>query len=156
MSTTAVFPGSFDPLTLGHVNIIERALPLFDKLIIAIGENSAKASFFTTEQRVNWLQEMYGHDRRVTVEVYSGLTIDLCKRIHAGYILRGLRSAADYEYEYVIAQINKQLAPGIESVFLLTAPEFAHISSSIVKEIIRHKGDISSMVPIVVNRDTKR
>lgn len=156
MSNIAVFPGSFDPLTLGHVNIIERALPMFDRLIIAIGQNSAKKEYFTIEQRVQWLQEIYGADPRISIEVYSGLTIDLCKRQQAGYILRGLRSAADYEYEYVIAQTNKQLAPGIETIFILTAPEFGHISSSIVKEVLRHHGDISSMVPMVVHRDANK
>ncbi len=156
MSNIAVFPGSFDPVTLGHVNIIERAMPMFDRLIIAIGQNSSKKEYFTIEQRVQWLQEIYGADPRITIEVYSGLTINLCKRNHAGYILRGLRSAADYEYEYVIAQTNKQLAPGIETIFMLTAPEFGHISSSIVKEVLRHNGDISTMVPMVVHRDARK
>lgn len=152
MSKIAVFPGSFDPITLGHVNIIERAMPLFDKIIIAIGVNSQKSGYFTLEQRMNWLQEIYGSTGNVVIESYEGLTVDFCKRQESKYILRGLRGVSDYEYERVIAQTNKTMYPEIETVFILSAPEFSHISSTIVREVLRHKGDISKLVPMVVNR----
>lgn len=152
MSKIAVFPGSFDPITLGHVNIIERAMPLFDKIIIAIGVNSQKSGYFTLEQRMNWLQEIYGSIGNVVIESYEGLTVDFCKRQESKYILRGLRGVSDYEYERVIAQTNKTMYPEVETVFILSAPEFSHISSTIVREVLRHKGDISKLVPMVVNR----
>ncbi len=152
MTRIAVFPGSFDPITLGHVNIIERALPLFDKIIIAIGKNSQKQGYFTLEQRINWLQELYLNENKVEIDSYEGLTIDYCKLKNAQYILRGLRSAADYEYEKVIAQTNKTLNTEIETIFILSNPELGHISSTIVKEVLRNKGDISKMVPISVSR----
>lgn len=152
MSKIAIFPGSFDPITLGHVNIIERAMPLFDKIIIAIGVNSQKSGYFTLEQRMNWLQEIYGSTGNVVIESYEGLTVDFCKRKESKYILRGLRGVSDYEYERVIAQTNKTMYPEIETVFILSAPEFSHISSTIVREVLRHKGDISKLVPMVVNR----
>lgn len=152
MSKIAIFPGSFDPITLGHVNIIERAMPLFDKIIIAIGVNSQKSGYFTLEKRMNWLQEIYGSTGNVVIESYEGLTVDFCKRKESKYILRGLRGVSDYEYERVIAQTNKTMYPEIETVFILSAPEFSHISSTIVREVLRHKGDISKLVPMVVNR----
>lgn len=152
MSKIAVFPGSFDPITLGHVNIIERAMPLFDKIIIAIGVNSQKSGYFTLEKRMNWLQEIYGSTGNVVIESYEGLTVDFCKRQESKYILRGLRGVSDYEYERVIAQTNKTMYPEVETVFILSAPEFSHISSTIVREVLRHKGDISKLVPMVVNR----
>ena len=153
MKRIAVFPGSFDPITLGHINIIERALPLFDKIIIAIGKNSQKQGYFSLEKRISWLQELYFNENKVEIDSYEGLTIDFCKLTNAQYILRGLRSAADYEYENVIAQTNKTLNTEVETIFILTKPEFGHISSTIVKEVLRNKGDISKMVPISVSRD---
>lgn len=152
MSKIAVFPGSFDPITLGHVSIIERALPLFDQIILAIGQNSAKQGYFTLEQRINWLQEIYLQEKKISVHAYSGLTVSFCRSNKAHYILRGLRSEADFTYESVIAQTNRQLAPEIETVFILTDPRYAHISSTIVKEVLRHGGDVSGMVPEVVIR----
>ncbi len=152
MSKIAVFPGSFDPITLGHIDILERALPLFDKIIIAIGSNSQKTSYFTLEQRINWLQEIYSNEQKIEIHSYSGLTVDFCKKNKANYILRGLRSAADYDYERVIAQTNKTMNNAIETIFLLSAPEFAHVSSTIVKEVLRNNGNIDKMVPIIVTR----
>lgn len=152
MARIAVFPGSFDPVTLGHIDIIERALPLFDKIIIAIGVNAQKQGYFSLEQRINWLQELYGNQPKVEIDNYEGLTVDFCKSKNSNFILRGLRSAADYEYEKVIAQTNKSLNPGIETIFLLSKPEFGHISSTIVKEVLRNKGDIRKMVPLIVSR----
>lgn len=153
MSRIAVFPGSFDPVTLGHIEIIERALPMFDKIIIALGKNSQKKNYFELEQRMNWLQEIYLHEEKVDIHSYEGLTTEFCRQHKAQFILRGLRNTTDYEYEKVIAQTNRNMAPEIETVFLLSNPVYAHISSTIVKEIIRHKGNISEMVPLVVNRD---
>lgn len=147
MSKIAVFPGSFDPITLGHIDIIERALPLFDKLIIAIGQNSQKQGFFTLEQRINWLQEIFAHTAKIEIHSYTGLTVDFCATHKAQYILRGLRSEMDYAYEYVIAQTNRDIAPEIETIFLLSNPRYGHISSTIVKEVLKHGGDITGMVP---------
>ncbi|MBK9457622.1 MAG: pantetheine-phosphate adenylyltransferase [Chitinophagales bacterium] len=152
MTRIAVFPGSFDPVTLGHIDIIERAVPLFDKIIIAIGKNSQKQGYFTLEQRLNWLQELYVHEQKISVDFYEGLTINYCVAKNAGYIIRGLRSAADYEYEKVIAQTNKTLNHDIETVFILSNPEFSHVSSTIVKEVLRNGGDITKMVPLIVTR----
>jgi pantetheine-phosphate adenylyltransferase len=152
MERIAIFPGSFDPITLGHVDIIERAIPLFDKIIIAIGKNSQKQGYFTLEQRINWLQELYLHEKKIVIDSYEGLTIDFCKAHKAQYILRGLRSAADYEYEKVIALTNRSLNQDIETIFLLSRPEFGHVSSTIVKEVLRNGGDISQMVPLIVTR----
>lgn len=150
MTKIAVFPGSFDPVTLGHINIIERALPLFDQIIIGIGHNSTKSGFFSLEQRVNWLQEIFLHEKKVQIHAYEGLTIDFCRRNHAQFLLRGLRSTADYNYELAIAQTNKSLAPEIETYFLMSDPAHAHINSSIVREVYKNGGDISSMVPQIV------
>ncbi|MBL0282069.1 MAG: pantetheine-phosphate adenylyltransferase [Bacteroidetes bacterium] len=152
MTRIAVFPGSFDPVTLGHIDIIERAVPLFDKIIIAIGKNSQKQGYFTLEQRLNWLQELYVHEQKISVDFYEGLTVNYCVAKNAGYIIRGLRSAADYEYEKVIAQTNKTLNHDIETVFILSNPEFSHVSSTIVKEVLRNGGDITKMVPLIVTR----
>lgn len=152
MSRIAVFPGSFDPVTLGHIDIIERAIPLFDKIIIAIGKNSQKQGYFTLEQRLNWIQELYVHEQKVSVDFYEGLTVNYCVTKNARYIIRGLRSAADYEYEKVIAQTNKTLNHQIETIFILSNPEFSHVSSTIVKEVLRNGGDITKMVPLIVTR----
>ena len=152
MTRIAVFQGSFDPVTLGHIDIIERAVTLFDKIIIAIGKNSQKQGYFTLEQRLNWLQELYVHEQKISVDFYEGLTINYCVAKNAGYIIRGLRSAADYEYEKVIAQTNKTLNHDIETVFILSNPEFSHVSSTIVKEVLRYGGDITKMVPLIVTR----
>jgi pantetheine-phosphate adenylyltransferase len=152
MTRIAVFPGSFDPVTLGHIDIIERAVPLFDKIIIAIGKNSQKQGYFTLEQRLNWLQELYVHEQKISVDFYEGLTVNYCAAKNAGYIIRGLRSAADYEYEKVIAQTNKTLNHQIETIFILSNPEFSHVSSTIVKEVLRNGGDITKMVPLIVTR----
>ncbi len=152
MDRIAVFPGSFDPVTLGHVNILERAISLFDKIIIAIGNNSQKKNCFTLEQRIIWLQEIYSSEQKIEIQAYDGLTVDFCIKQKAKFILRGLRNNTDYEYEKVIAQTNKTLESGIETVFILSAPEYAHVSSTIVKEILRNSGNIEKMVPLVVIR----
>ena len=147
MTKTAVFPGSFDPVTIGHVEIVKRALPLFDKLIIAIGSNSEKKYLFSEEKREAWLKKIFGSEKKISVMSYSGLTVDFCKKNSAQYILRGIRTSADFEFERLIAQSNSQIAPGVETIFILSRPEFSHISSTIVRDIIRHKGNIGKFVP---------
>ncbi|MCD4747383.1 MAG: pantetheine-phosphate adenylyltransferase, partial [Bacteroidales bacterium] len=132
MRNIAVFPGSFDPITKGHVSIIKRALPLFDELIIAIGDNVEKKNFFSINKRIHWIKKIFKDYSNVKVKKYNGLTVDLCKDLNAKYILRGLRTSADFEFERSIGQINKKIYPDIETVFLLTLPEFTPLNSSIV------------------------
>ncbi len=140
---TAVFPGSFDPVTLGHVDIINRAMPLFDRLILAIGENSRKKSLFSIEERMEWLREIYQSEENVEVKSYSGLTIDFCRQCGASILVRGLRSTLDFEYEKTIAQLNHSLEDGIDTIFLVSEPKYSHISSTIVREILINRGDAS-------------
>ena len=142
----AIFPGSFDPITLGHVDIINRALPLFDEIIIAIGVNSDKNYMFSLEERIHFIKENYKNEPKISVETYTGLTIDFCKKINVDFILRGLRNPADFEFEKAIAQTNRKLSE-IETVFLLTSATTSYISSSIVRDVYRHGGDISGLVP---------
>jgi len=142
----AIFPGSFDPITLGHVDIVNRALPLFDEIIIAIGVNSDKKYMFTLEERVNFIKENYKNEPKIKVTTYSGLTTDYCLKMKVDFILRGLRNPADFEFEKAIAQTNRKLSH-IETVFLLTSADTAFISSSIVRDVHRHGGDISGFVP---------
>jgi pantetheine-phosphate adenylyltransferase len=143
----AIFPGSFDPITKGHENILHRALPLFDEIIIAIGKNSSKQNYFSLEQREKWIKQVFANEPKVRIETYTGLTIDFCKKMNATFILRGLRTSADFEFEKAIAQNNKQMAPEIETVFILPIPELSAINSTIVRDIIRNNGDASQFVP---------
>jgi pantetheine-phosphate adenylyltransferase len=145
----AVFPGSFDPITLGHVDIINRALPLFEEIIIAIGTNSAKKYMFSLEERIAFIKNTFKDVPKISVTSYKGLTINFCREKNIDFILRGLRNPADFEFEKAIAQTNRKLA-GIETVFLLTGTSTSFISSSIVREIILHNGDVSSLVPPAV------
>lgn len=147
MEKTAVFPGSFDPVTLGHVSVIKRAVPLFDKIIISIGVNSEKKNMFSLEQRISWIKAIFKSEPKVTVESYSGLTVDFCQKKNAHYILRGLRTSADFEFERGIGQINRKLDNGIETVFLLTEAQYTPISSSIIRDVIRNGGDVRGMIP---------
>ncbi len=142
----AVFPGSFDPLTLGHCDIIHKSIDLFDEVILAIGINSTKESMFSLEQRTQFINEEFSNHAKVKILTYQGLTVDFCKEINADFIVRGLRNPADFEFEKTIAQTNKKLT-GIETVFFLTSAETAYISSSIVREIIANKGDYNKLVP---------
>jgi len=142
----AIFPGSFDPITLGHVDIVNRALPLFDEIIIAIGVNSDKKYMFTLEERVNFIKENYKNEPKIKVTTYSGLTTDYCLKMKVDFILRGLRNPADFEFEKAIAQTNRKLS-NIETVFLLTSADTSFISSSIVRDVYRNGGDISGFVP---------
>lgn len=148
MERIAVFPGSFDPITLGHFDIVERAVPLFDKIIVAIGHNAEKKYMFTLEQRRNWLEESLRNFSNVEVDVYQGLTVDYCKTKNARFILRGLRNPADFEFEKAIAHTNRAITNrGIETVFLLTSSGKSYISSSIVRDVMRNGGDYSLLVP---------
>ncbi len=153
MERVAIFPGSFDPFTVGHESIVKRAIPLFDKIIIMIGFNSKKVPFFTLEKREKWIHEVFKNEPKVSVECHEGLTVDFCKKVNAGYILRGLRTSADFEFERAIAQVNKKMYPRIESVFLLTMPEHTPINSTIVRDIIFHGGDPSMFLPSSLNMD---
>lgn len=149
----AIFPGSFDPITTGHVNLVKRAIPLFDKIIVAIGTNSKKQCIFSLDQRINFLQTVFQSDETVFVDHFEGLTVNFCKSQNASYLIRGLRNAADFDYEKTIAQLNNIIGDNIETVFLISKPEFSHISSSIVKEILKANGDVSPFVPKLIAND---
>ena len=157
MHRIAVFPGSFDPFTIGHEMIVRRALDLFDKIIIGIGINPEKKSFFPLEQRKKWIEQIFENEPKIHVETYQMLTVDFCRKVGAKYILRGLRTSADFEYERLVGQINRQLGNNdIETVYLLTLPEHTFISSTMVREIIRFKGDVSKFVPKIIADDIKK
>lgn len=147
MKRIALFPGSFDPFTIGHEEIVRRGLSLFDKIIIAIGKNSTKQTMHSVDKRISIIKKVFADEPRVEVDSYEGLTINYCKEVNASYLLRGLRTAADFEYERAIAQMNKKLDYSVESVFLLTAPEHTPVCSTIVRDIFNHEGDISEFLP---------
>ena len=150
MSRIALFPGSFDPITLGHVDIIERAVPLFDEIKIAVGTNSAKNYLFSLEQRVQWIEQTFAHEPKISVITYEGLTVDFAREQGVQFLLRGLRNPADFEFEKAIAQANREMVPDLETVFLLTGARYAYISSSIVREVYNHGGDFQKFVPATV------
>lgn len=147
MEKICLFPGTFDPITLGHVDVIKRSVSLFDKLIVAIGVNSQKAPMFGIEQRIAWIEEIFKDYPQVSATSYTGLTIHYCQEIGAQYMLRGIRYISDFEYEKAIADMNRLLAPGVETIFLTCAPEYSTISSTIVRDVIRNGGDVSKIVP---------
>jgi pantetheine-phosphate adenylyltransferase len=149
MEKIAVFPGSFDPITLGHYDIIKRGIGLFDKIIVAIGVNAEKKYMFPLEERQKFIEESFKNEPKVSVVTYEGLTIDLCKKVGAEFILRGLRNPADFEFEKAIAHTNRELSK-IETVFLLTAARTSYISSSIVRDVLRNGGDYTILVPDAV------
>jgi pantetheine-phosphate adenylyltransferase len=149
---TAVFPGSFDPITNGHLDIIERGLKVFERVIIAILVNAEKRSLFTTEERVQIIREAFKGSPRVSVDSFSGLLVDYAQRVGASVIVRGLRAISDFEYEFQMALMNRHLAPGVETVFMMPAEHYSYLSSRLVKEVFQLGGDVGSLVPPVVER----
>jgi pantetheine-phosphate adenylyltransferase len=152
-SRTAVFPGSFDPLTLGHIDIVKRGLSIFDRLVIGIGNNSQKKYMYPLEKREQWIGEVFRGHSNVEVVAYTGLTVEFCKKVNAKFILRGLRTSADFEFEKAIALTNSQLVTDLETVFILSDLKYAALSSSIVRDVIRNGGNASLFVPEAVSRN---
>ena len=150
MKKTAVFPGTFDPITLGHADIVQRAAGIFDEVVVAVGKNSKKQNLFPLEQRMNWIRELFKDYPGIRVESYEELTVAFCRKVGASYIIRGLRSTGDFEYEAHLAQVNRKLDSGIETIFLITSPELNNISSTVVRDIIVYGGDYTPFVPSVV------
>jgi len=155
MKNIIVFPGSFDPITNGHLDIVKRAIPLFDSVIVAVGVNTQKASLFSLEKRLEWLREVFKNYPNVEIASFEGLTVKFCEQRNAHYLLRGLRNASDFDYEKTISQLNTIIGKDLETVFLISAPEFSHISSTIVREIIKGKGEISKFVPDFIANQVK-
>ncbi|KQC01839.1 pantetheine-phosphate adenylyltransferase [Pedobacter sp. Hv1] len=143
----ALFPGSFDPITIAHVDILKRSLPLFDRVVVGIGLNSSKQNFLSAEKREEIVKSIFTSYANVEVQLYEGLTVDFCRKIDAKYMVRGIRSASDFEYERAIAQINQTMMPDVETILLLSKPEYSAISSTIVRDILRNNGDVSPFVP---------
>lgn len=151
MEKVAVFPGSFDPFTVGHESIALRALTIFDKVIVAVGYNASKKSFFSLEQRLAIIRKVFKDEHRIEVISYEGLTVELCKKIKVNNILRGLRTSADFEFERAVGQVNKAMLPEIESVFFLTTPEHSSVNSTVIRDILLHNGDPSQFLPKSIN-----
>ena len=147
MSKIAIFPGSFAPFSIGHQSIVDRALPLFDKIVIAIGINSEKNQYFSIQERLEWIISVYGKNPKIKVKQYEGLTVDLCKKEKANYIIRGLRDSHDFNFEKNIAHMNKELNNSIETIFIITPSKLSHISSSLIRDIIKNGGDVKKFVP---------
>ena len=147
----AIFPGSFSPFTKGHQSIVLRALPLFDEIIISIGINSSKNDYFSIQERVQWIENVFAKEKKVKVMKYEGLTIDHCVSLKANYILRGLRNSHDFKYEKGIAQMNHSMNKNIETIFIITEAKYSHISSSLVRDVIKNGGDVSQFIPEEIN-----
>jgi len=147
MQRICLFPGTFDPITLGHVDVIERAVKLFDKLVIGVGINASKQPMFTVEQRAGWIKDVFKNDTRIEVTGYEGLTVDYCREINASFILRGIRYVSDFEYEKAIADMNRMLVPDIETIFLTCSPLYSTISSTLVRDVIRNGGNAGMFMP---------
>lgn len=147
MQRICLFPGTFDPFTLGHLDIVKRSVNLFDKLVIGIGKNINKKPMFTDEQRLAWVKEIFKEDPRIDVIIYEGLTVQCCKSIGANYIIRGIRYVNDFEYEKVIADMNRSLDPDIETVFLTCSPQFTSVASTLVRDVLMNGGDASQFLP---------
>lgn len=150
MSRIAIFPGTFDPVTLGHVDIIRRALPLVETLHIGVGVNAEKNTMFSVQKRLQWLNQIFDNEQKIKVVSYEGLTVDFCRKIGAKYIIRGIRTLKDFEYEKAIADMNARLAEEIETIFLFASPAHATLASTLVRDVIRNDGDVSSFLPRVV------
>lgn len=151
MKKIAVFPGTFDPFTIGHEAIVKRAINLFDKIIIAVGQNRAKTTLFNVDQRLSMVNDVFGREERIEIMSFDGLTVDFCHKTGANFLVRGLRTSADFEYERAIGQVNKAMRPEIETIFILTAPEHTPINSTIVRDILINKGDASKFLPEGIN-----
>ncbi len=143
----AVFPGSFDPITVGHVDLVKRAIPLFDQIIVAVGINSQKKYLFNLEQRMQWLEDVFASEDKVVVDSFQGLTAYFCQEKGANYLLRGLRNGSDFDYEKTISQMNNIVGNGLETIFLISAPAYSHISSTIVREVIKGNGEAAAFLP---------
>lgn len=156
MERICLFPGTFDPVTLGHTDIINRALPLFDKIIVGIGLNAAKQPMFSADQRLHWIEEIYRDEPKVEGGVYEGLTVDYCRKIGARFILRGIRYVSDFEYEKTIADANRTLDKNLETIFLTGEPKYTSVASTIVRDIIRNGGDASHFLPPLVYQSLKK
>jgi pantetheine-phosphate adenylyltransferase len=156
MSRICLFPGTFDPVTLGHVDIIDRSLNLFDKVVIGIGKNTSKVPMYSEEKRLEWLKEIYKDEPKVEALVYEGLTAECCKRVGAKFILRGIRYVNDFEYEKAIADMNRSLDSTIETIFLTCLPEYTSVASTLVRDVIRNGGDVSQFLPSVVRKSIKQ
>ena len=151
MLRVCLFPGTFDPVTLGHIDIINRAMPLFDKLIVGIGRNVNKVPMFSEEQRLQWVKDIYKDQPKVAAVVYDGLTVNCCKMIGANFILRGIRYVNDFEYEKAIADMNRSLDGHIETVFLTCLPQFTSVASTLVRDVYKNGGNVSQFLPDIVN-----
>lgn len=149
----AVFPGTFDPITKGHVDILHRALPLFDEIIIAIGSNSVKTALFDLDVRLNWLRDVFRDEPKIRVDQFEGLTVHYCTKIGANHLIRGLRNASDFDYEKTISQLNNIVGDNVDTVFFISKPEYSHISSTIVREIIKGRGNIEAFIPSEIKVD---
>ena len=147
MQRIALFPGTFDPITIGHLDIIDRALPLFDRLVIGIGRNINKVPMFSEEQRLSWIREIYKNDPKVSAIVYEGLTVNACKQVGAQFILRGIRYVNDFEYEKAIADMNRSLDEKIETVFLTCLPQYTSVASTLVRDVLKNGGDVMQFLP---------
>jgi pantetheine-phosphate adenylyltransferase len=156
MQRICLFPGTFDPITLGHVDIIDRSLPLFDKVVVGIGLNASKAVMFSPEQRLQWIQEIYKDEPKVEGAIYEGLTVNYCKEIGARFILRGIRYVSDFEYEKTIADANRTLDKSIETIFLTGEPKYTSVASTIVRDIIRNGGNASLFLPDAVYKSLQK
>jgi len=155
MERICLFPGTFDPVTLGHTDIINRALPLFDHLVIGIGRNSNKTAMFSESERLDWIREIYTGQPKISVLAYDGLTVNCCRQIRANFILRGIRYVNDFEYEKAIADMNRSLAHNVETIFITCLPEFTSVASTLVRDVIRNGGDVSQFLPEVVQKYIK-
>ena len=156
MQRICLFPGTFDPVTLGHTDIIDRALPLFDKLIIGIGRNINKEPMFTEQQRIEWVRDIYKNNDKVEAVLYEGLTVDCCKKVGANFILRGIRYVNDFEYEKAIADMNRSLAHNIETIFLTCLPQYTSVASTLVRDVLRNGGEVADFLPDVVNETIRK
>ncbi|MFM2361992.1 MAG: hypothetical protein RLZZ316_894 [Bacteroidota bacterium] len=155
MHRIALFPGTFDPITIGHLDIINRSMSMFDKVYIGVGRNANKVPMFTEEQRTSWIKEIYQHNPNIDAVVYDGLTVECCKSVNANFIIRGIRYVNDFEYEKAIADMNRSLEPGIETVFLTCLPQYTSVASTLVRDVLRNKGDVKQFLPDVVARDLR-